>query len=413
MAKSLAPLQGIRVLDFTHVIAGPFTTQILGDLGAEVMKIEGIGSGDVGRDMSPMRNGQSHYFVAFNRNKRSIAIDLKSEAGKAVVNALLADTDVLVENFAPGVIGRLGFGYEAVKAINPAIVYCSVSGFGQTGPLANKRSLDVVAQAYSGIMSTNGTLDGPPLKVGVPIGDTASSLFATIGILAALYRRRSTGKGEYLDVSMYDSLLTLLANHGGYARATGAQPARAGSGHYFTVPYGTFEAADGEIVIAVMTDTNWARLCESLALSELGADPRLKTLSGRAEHRERIYAELTPVLRQHSVASLIERFGQNDVPCAPVNDIAEALQHPHTAARGMTLSMAHPQYGDVDATSLPLRTLMREQHSAPPLRGEHTIEVLKELGMTEAAIAKLLSDRQAWQSTSASEPLHPLVAVEP
>jgi formyl-CoA transferase/CoA:oxalate CoA-transferase len=401
MTPSSAPLDGIRVLDFTHVIAGPLATQILGDLGASVTKIEGLGGGDVGRDMAPMRNGQSHYFVAFNRNKRSIAIDLKSEAGKAVIRALLANTDVLVENFAPGVITRLGFGYEAVRDINPAIVYCSISGFGQTGPLANKRSLDLVAQAYSGIMSTNGTPDGPPLKVGVPIGDTTSSLFAAIGILAALHRRRTTGQGEYLDVAMYDSLLTLLANHGGYVRATGTQPERAGSGHYFTVPYGTFAAADGEIVVAIMTDTNWARLCESLGLSELAADPQLKTLAGRAQHKERIYAELTAVLRGHTVASLIERFGDNDVPCAPVNDITQALHHPHTEARGMNLRMEHPQYGGVDATSLPLRTLMREQHTAPPLRGEHTMQVLRELGMTEAAIAKLLYDRTAWQSAPA------------
>jgi len=394
-----APLAGIRVVDFTHVIAGPFATQILGDLGAEVTKIEGVQHGDVGREMAPMKNDQSHYFVAFNRNKRSLAVDLKSPEGKRVVMALLRDADVVVENFAPGVIERLGFGNEEVKAINPLVVYCSVSGFGQHGPLANKRSLDLVAQAYSGMMSTNGNPDQEPLKVGVPIGDTASGLFAVIGILAALHRRRDTGQGEYLDIAMYDSLLTLLANHGGYYLATGAQPQRAGSGHYFTVPYGTFDAADGQIVIAIMTDTNWLRLCQALGLHELAADARLATLGGRAEHRDYVYGELCPVLRRHTVAELIELLAQADVACAPVNDIGAALRHPHTAARGMTMELRHPAYGELTVASLPIGSLMRGEPRAPPLHGEHTVAILQELGFDAAEIAELLARRALRQAS--------------
>ncbi len=404
-ATAEGPLRGIRVVDFTHVISGPFASQTLGDLGASVIKIEGVEHGDVGRDMGPDKNGQSHYFVAFNRNKRSIALDLKSDAGRQVALALLAKADVVIENFAPGAIGRLGLGYDVVKAANPSVVYCSISGFGQTGPLAHKRSFDLIAQAYSGIMSTNGEPGEPPVKVGVPIGDTASSLFAVIGILAALFERKQTGAGRFIDVAMYDSLLTLLANYGGYFNATGEQPGRTGSGHYFTVPYGTFEAADGDIAITVMTDANWSGLCLALGLDDLGADPSLRSLHGRSADRVRIYGTLGPVLKQHTVAGLVELLGKADVPCAPVNDIGSALGHAHTAARGMLLDLEHASYGHIQATSLPLRSVMRATHTAPPLRGEHTAEVLRGLGMTEEKIIELLAQKDAWQHHAEGAPL--------
>lgn len=407
MAKDAGdgPLHGIRVVDFTHVISGPFASQTLGDLGASVIKIEGVVQGDVGRDMGPSKNGQSHYFVSFNRNKRSIALNLKSEAGRQVALDLLGKADVVIENFAPGAMARLGLGYDVVGALNPSVVYCSISGFGQTGPLSQKRSFDLIAQAYSGIMSTNGEPGEPPVKVGVPIGDTASSLFAVIGILAALFERRQTGEGRFIDVAMYDSLLTLLANYGGYFNATGEQPERAGSGHYFTVPYGTFAAADGDIAITVMTDANWSGLCNALGLETLAADMRLRNLHGRAAHREHIYGTMGPVLKQHTVAGLVELLGKADVPCAPVNDIGSALSHAHTAARGMLLDLEHADYGKIQATSLPLRGVMRGSHTAPPLRGEHTAEVLRGLGMAEAKITELLAQKDAWQHHTKDAPL--------
>jgi len=393
------PLAGIRVADFTHVISGPFCAQILGDLGANVTKIEGTDRGDIGRDITPARNGQSHYFTAFNRNKRSIALDLKSAGGRQAALELVRQADVLIENFAPGVIDRLGFGYATVKELNPAIVYCSISGFGQTGPLAKKRSLDLVAQAYSGMMSTNGVADGPPLRIGVPIGDTSASLYASIGILAALYRRHRTGAGEYLDIGMFDCLLSLLANYGGHVRATGTQPERSGSLHYYTVPYGAFDAADGQIIIAAMTDTNWRQLCLALGLDALAADPRLASGPGRATHRDEIHARLMPLLRRHGVQELLERLDAAEVPCAPVNDITAALGLPHAHARGMHLDLAHPAYGALTATATPLGSLTRRANSAPPLRGEHTVAVLRELGLTEAAIGSLLASSDAWQDT--------------
>lgn len=399
------PLAGIRVADFTHVISGPFCAQILGDLGADVTKIEGTERGDVGRDITPAKNGQSHYFTAFNRNKRSIALDLKSVGGRQAALELVRQADVLIENFAPGVIDRLGFGYAAVKELNPAIVYCSISGFGQTGPLAKKRSLDLVAQAYSGMMSTNGMADGPPLRIGVPIGDTSASLFASIGILAALYRRRTTGAGEYLDIGMFDCLLSLLANYGGHVRTTGAQPERSGSLHYYTVPYGAFDAADGQVIIAAMTDTNWRQLCTALGLGALAGDARLATGPGRALHRDEIHAVLMPLLRRHTVTELVERLDAADVPCAPVNDIVAAMRLPHAQARGMHLDLAHPAYGALTATATPLGALTRRSNAAPPLRGEHTVAVLRELGLTEQAIEALLASDGAWQAAGAATPV--------
>jgi len=381
-----APLNGCRVVDFTHVISGPFTTQILADLGADVTKIEDMGSGDVGRGMQPSQEGMSHYFACFNRNKRSIALNLKSQAGHEVAMRLIRDADVLVENFAPGVIGRLGFSYEAVRVINPSIVYCSISGFGQTGPLAHKRSLDLVAQAYAGIMSTNGTADGPPLKVGVPIGDTGSSLFAAIGIISAMYDRKTTGAGRYLDVAMYDGLLALLANHGGYYHFTGTQPQRVGSAHYFSVPYGTFPTADGEVVIAVFTDASWAGLCQALEIPQLGQDPRFATGNARSTHRDALHEQICPLIRQLTSADLQQRLESHNVPCAPVNDVACAMRAPHTQARGMVMELTHPVYGTVPVTSLPIPSVMRQDHRAPPLHGEHTVQVLGELGYTDAQI---------------------------
>ncbi|MBV7482356.1 CaiB/BaiF CoA-transferase family protein [Bordetella sp. BOR01] len=388
--ESKGPLAGIQVLDFTHVISGPYSTQILADLGASVIKVEGVEKGDVGRDMAPAKNGMSHYFATFNRNKRSIAVDLKSAQGQVVARQLVERADVIVENFAPGVIDKLGLGYEAAKTINPAVVYCSISGFGQIGPLAHKRSLDLVAQAYAGIMSTNGTADAPPLKVGVPIGDTSASLFAVIGIVSALFERRTTGLGRYLDIAMYDSLLALLGNHGGYFHFTGTQAQRAGSGHYFSVPYGTFDAADKPIVIAVMTDASWIGLCAALGVPALGHDPRYATVGARAENRDALHREICPLIRAQASQDLLEKLEAHNVPHAPVNTVGDALQHAHTEARNMVLRLEHAQYGPVSVTSLPLNGVMRSAHAAPPLRGEHTSDVLLELGHSQADIDALV-----------------------
>ncbi len=341
--------------------------------------------------MAPIKSEMSHYFAAFNRNKRSIAIDLKSSDSRAVIELLIKRADVVVENFAPGVMDRLGLGYERVKALNPAVIFCSISGFGQIGPLAHKRSLDLVAQAYAGIMSTNGTVDAPPLKVGIPIGDTSASLFAAVGIISALFERSVSGEGRYLDIAMYDSLLALLANHGGYFHFTGIPPERVGSAHYFSVPYGTFECADMPVVIAIMTDASWRGLCVALGIKELSDDERFASAAARAKNREAIHQMICPIIRAYNSRDLLELLEEHNVPHAPVNTIEQAFAEEHTSAREMVLELEHEQYGPISVTSLPLKGLMRNKHTAPPLHGEHTVDVLLELGLSQVEIDELLS----------------------
>jgi formyl-CoA transferase/CoA:oxalate CoA-transferase len=384
-------LAGVRVVDFTHIISGPLATQTLADLGADVIKVEDHHGGDVARELAPHKNGVSHHFAAFNRNKRSIRVDLKSPLGHQAAMDLIRGADVVMENFSPGVMAKLGLGYDDCRKVNGRLVYCSISGFGQTGPWAQKRSLDLVAQAYSGVMSTNGAAGGPPLKVGTPIGDTTASMFATTAVISALYERDAgagggTGEGKYVDIGMFDALLTSLANWGGYYHTTGTQPERVGSGHYVTTPYGAFESADGEVIVAVYTDGAWVGLCAALSIPEFAADERFSTGPARGANRPALHAIICPLLKALTSAQLLALLEQHGVPCAPINTIAQAFENPHAEARDMTLRLTHPAYGEVQVTSAPLRDVMRSTHTAPPLHGEHTAEILAELGWSAADI---------------------------
>ena len=383
-------LAGVRVVDFTHIISGPLATQTLADLGADVIKIEDSHGGDVARALAPHKNGVSHHFAAFNRNKRSIRVDLKSPEGKRAALDLIRRADILMENFSPGVMARLGFGFEACRKINERLIYCSISGFGQSGPWAHKRSLDLVAQAYSGVMSTNGTADGPPLKVGIPIGDTSASMYSTIAVISALYERHTTGVGKYIDIGMFNALLASLANLGGYYHTTGTQPARVGSGHYVTTPYGAFETADGEVIVAVYTNAAWAGLCHALEIPELAGDERFATGPARAKNRDLVHAIICPKFKTLKSASLLDLLDSHNVPCAPINTIAEAFNNPHTAERGMLLNLVHKAYGEVSVTSAPIRDVMKALHTAPPMHGEHTAEILGELGWGAPEIERFM-----------------------
>jgi crotonobetainyl-CoA:carnitine CoA-transferase CaiB-like acyl-CoA transferase len=390
-AEKPLPLSGIKVVDFTHVIAGPYATQMLGDLGASVTKIEEITRGDAGRTLGPFVAGQSHYFLAFNRNKRSIAVDLKTDDGKAIAKRIISQADVLVENFAPAAMGRLGFGYDEVVKFNPDIIYCSISGFGQTGPLSSKGYYDLVGQAYAGVMSTNGEADAPPLKVGIPVGDTSGSYFGVINILAALLARKETGKGRFIDLSLYDCLLAGLANYGGYYLSTGSQPARTGSKHYFSVPYAPFPASDGYVVIGVFMDAQWQAFCQAMDLPSAGADERFFTAAGRSAHRETVEKIVIDRLKSLTVDEVINRLESVRIPCGPVNDIAAALNHPHIQQRNVVRTMHHESYGDVRAIFPPLGEMQRDDASPPPLLGEHGIEILAESGFDSGDIERLIA----------------------
>lgn len=390
-ANKPLPLAGIKVVDLTHVIAGPYATQLLGDLGASVIKIEEVSKGDAGRSMGPFASGQSHYFLAFNRNKRSLAIDLKTDDGKDAVKRIISSADILVENFAPGALGRLGLGYEDVVKFNPGIVYCSISGFGRSGPLASKGYYDLIGQAYAGVMSTNGEADDPPLKVGLPIGDTSGSYFGVIGILAALFARKQTGKGCLIDLSLYDCLLAGLANYGGYYLSTGTQPARTGSKHYYSVPYSLFPASDGYVVIGVFMDAQWQAFCRAMDLQAAAADERFLNTGGRSKHRELVEKIVEDRLKSLTVEEVVRRLEAVKVPCGPVNDIAGALNHPHAQARNVVRTMRHEQYGEVRAIFPPLGDMQRDDALPPPLLGEHGIEILQEGGLSTEEIERLIA----------------------
>jgi crotonobetainyl-CoA:carnitine CoA-transferase CaiB-like acyl-CoA transferase len=351
------PLDGIRVLDFTHALAGPYCTMLLGDLGADVVKIEPP-SGDHSRQWGPpFIKGESSYFLSINRNKRSVVLDLKSPAAQAVAQDLAAASDVVVENFKPGAMSRLGLDAKKLQAMKPALVYASISGFGQNQPTL--AGYDQIAQGTSGMMSVNATPDGPPTKVGVPIGDITAGMFASQAVLAALIERATTGKGRHIDVALNDSLLALFTYQAGRYFATREVPRQEGNYHPTIAPYGTFAVSDGFINVAVATDAQYARFCEAIRAPELADDPRFATNAQR---------------------QALARFEQFSIPAGPILDIEEAFASPLATARDMRVEIEHPTSGridqvgapwKIDGTSSPIRM-------PPPLLGQHTEEVLRE-----------------------------------
>lgn len=389
------PLKGLRVLDLTRVLAGPTCTQMLGDMGAEVIKIERPGSGDDTRGFAPPvmpGTQESAYFIGVNRNKRSVTLDIATPEGQAIAKQLLADTDILVENFKVGALAKYGLGYEQLHAEFPGLIYCSITGFGQTGPYAPRPGYDSLIQGMGGVMSLTGEPDGLPQKVGVPVADLFAGLYGAIGILAALRHREKTGQGQQVDIGMLDTHVAWLANQGMNFLATRENPERLGNQHPNIVPYQVFPTADGHMVLSVGNDATFKRFCDGFGLSHLLADARFATNPARVANRQLVTDTLTPVMQQHPTDWWVERLEGMKIGCGPINTLKQVFADPHVQARGMEVQMQHSSGAEVTVIANPVRLseTPADYRIAPPLLGEHTSEVLQDLlGMDAATFADL------------------------
>ena len=390
------PLKGIRVLDFTRVLAGPSAALALADLGAEVLKIEPPDTGDETRLFPPFRDEVSHYFLSVNRGKKSIVVDLKTPAGIAVARDLATRCDILIENYRPGVMERLGLSYEELAKLNPRLIYCAISGFGMTGPLRDRPSFDIVLQALSGALSVNGEAGGAPTKLGIPLGDLVGGINGPMGILAALYERSVTGRGRFIDVSLLDGLIGMLGYLAQLAFFTGEDPKPQGCQHPNLVPYGLYAARDGSIIIACLTNSFWERICQALGRPEWCRDPRFDSIEKRRERRGEVNEMIAEFTRQRPVQELVELFTRYEVPHAPLLGIKEALAQPQAVAREMVVQTEHATLGKIPIINRPIRFPGEQQPvpNAPPVLGQHTDEILRDvLGLTSEQIAQLRAAR--------------------
>ena len=379
-----APLAGVRVLDFSRVLAGPYCTMVLADLGAEVIKVERPGAGDETRGWGPPFAGEeAGYFLAVNRGKRSLALDLGDDRAAPVLRALVQRADIVIENFRAGVADRLGLGYEALSALAPQLVYCSITGFGSGREPAGRAGYDFVVQAESGLMSITGEPQGPPAKVGVAVVDVLCGLHAAAGILAALRAREQTGKGRRVEVSLLDSALAGLINVAQGTLITGQEAGRYGNAHASIVPYEPFRAADGWVAVAAANDSLWQALCRALERPDLAADERLAHNRGRVEHRDELIAQLAQTFTHRPVADWLTRLDAHGVPAGKIRGVHEALQAAADAGAPATVTVAHPTAGALELVQGPIRLAppIAGSPQPPPRLGEHTREILAEAGL--------------------------------
>ncbi|HKB12971.1 MAG TPA: CaiB/BaiF CoA-transferase family protein [Vicinamibacterales bacterium] len=377
----MAPLDGIRVVDLTRVVAGPFATMMLGDMGAEVLKIEEPAHGDDSRGWGPFINGVGAFYYELNRNKKSVALDLKTPAGAGALRRLIETADVLIENFRPGSLGELGFDYAAASALNPRLIYCSIAGYGQTGPHAQLPGYDAVIQGEAGIMEMTGFRDGAPTRVGVAITDYLAGLYAVQGILLALHERATSGRGQHVDIALFDAMLSVMRLPHSVLVATGEDPIRTGNDHLTIVPYEPLRARDGLLIVAVANPRLWARFCEAIERPELRDDPRFRTNSDRMANRDALKRELELHFARWTVDELTMRLERCSVPCGRVRSMREAVEHPQVEPRAMIARQTHPTLGPV-RTLGPVIKLSRtpaEVTLPPPALGEHTAEILERL----------------------------------
>ena len=392
------PLKGIRILDLSWVLAGPFATMVLNDLGAEVIKVERPQAGDLARGNGPFIDGESSYFLSLNRGKKSITIDLQTPQGKQVFLELVKKVDVVVENFVPGTMKRLSLDYKVLKKQNPGLIYASISGFGQTGPYAQNRALDIIIQAMGGMMSITGEPDGRPLKAGASIGDITAGLFTTIGILSALLERGESGEGQMLDISMLDCQLAILENAFARFFATGEVPRRIGTRHAVFTPFQAFETKDGYIVVAMVggVRNQWPLFCAVIGRLDLMDDERYQTGGSRTQHYDELEPILSEDMKTKTTDEWIKELSEVGIPCGPINSIDQVASHPQVLAREMIVEVPHPKLGKVKLINSPIklsRTPPKVERASPDL-GQDTQHLLAELlDMSEGEIENLRESR--------------------
>jgi crotonobetainyl-CoA:carnitine CoA-transferase CaiB-like acyl-CoA transferase len=390
----MRPLTGTRVLDFTKVLAGPLCTQYLGDLGADVIKVEPCATGDDTRRWPPFRGDTGAVFLSANRNKRSLAIDLKTEIGKEVARKLARTADVVIESYGTGVAERLGIDYETLKRERATIIYCSISGFGRTGPLKDNLGYDVILQAFSGIMSMTGEKGGGPIRSPFSPIDQCTGMHALTGIMAALLERSRSGKGCYLEVSLFETAVAFL----GYNLQTFWEkrtlPDKNGSGHESLCPYQAFDASDAPILLGIANDNLWGRFCGAVDRGDLAADPRFTTNAKRVAHFNETVTVVQSIMGTRSRNEWLELLTAIGVPCAPINTLSDLLDHPHTTARGILLDYEHPDLGALKSVAQPIvfDGAARRVDGPPPLHGSHSRRILDEAGYSKETIDRLVAD---------------------
>ncbi len=389
-------LKGIRIIDLSRILAGPYCTMLLADMGAEVLKIEQPGAGDGSRQWGPPWVGdQSAYFLSVNRNKKSLTLNLKHPEGQEILKKLISNADILVENFKPGTLKRMGLDYETLSADYPGLIFCSITGYGQTGPYKDRPGFDFMIQAQGGLMSLTGPVDGPPYKVGVAILDVTAGLYAINAILAALHFRTQTGEGQYIDIALLDSQIAWLINVAHNYFATGTAPARFGNAHPNIVPYQVFPTRNGYLALAIGTDNQFQRFCEIVTRGDLWENEHFRTNAGRVQHREELIPILQNLFQERTTDEWINLCVEHKIPVGPINDIPTVLSDPQVISRGMVQEIMHPTLGTIQQVG-PVAKFSKtpaELHAAPPLLGEHTESILRdEIGYRDSEITQLRTE---------------------
>ena len=401
-------LDNVKVVDLTRTLAGPFCTMLLGDMGADVIKIEEPEMGDETRSWTPFWGDVSSQFLTFNRNKRSLSVNLKEQDGVDIVLGLAAKADVMVESFRTGALDRMGLGYESVRRLNPNIIYCSVSGFGRTGPMADMPGYDLIIQAYCGLMHLTGEPDGMPLRVGFSLVDLFTGMMAYGSILTALWHRANTGEGQWIDTSLLDGGVATLSYHATGHMATGVEPHRMGSGHPSLVPYQSFATSDGFFILGCANQGLWEQMCHAIGRADFLEDPRFSTNTHRVQHRAECVDSLSDIFRSDTTEHWVKLITNAGIPCGPINRVSQVLNDPQVKSRDMVAEIPHPQVPDLRVPNSPLKLAATPPsiRRYPPMLGEHNEEVLTDAGFSPDRIAEMqergIIGKPAGKATSSS-----------